>query len=296
MAAAAIGAHAHRTVLLNGLRFHYVEAGDPTRGRTVVLLHGFPGFWYCWRHQIPALAAAGYHVVAPDLRGYNTSGKSHRVSDCRIESLVEDVVAFARHVSPGPTATLVGHDWGGIIAWFTAMRCPEAVERLAVLNAPHPAAYLRELRRVRSGQLFRSWYVLFFQLPWLPEALLALDDFAMLRRMLRTDPARPGAFTPEDMKEYVRAWSQPGALRAGINYYRAAARRGLGRLARELRRIDTPTLLIWGERDRYLVPELTRGLEQWVPDLRIERLPRASHWVMQDEPGRVNDLLTGFLS
>jgi pimeloyl-ACP methyl ester carboxylesterase len=281
---------------VNGVRLHYVECGDPSAGRTVVLLHGFPGFWHCWRHQIPALAAAGFHVVGPDLRGYNTSGKPACVRDYRIEKLADDVVALARLVSPGRPVSLVGHDWGGIVAWYAAMWRPEAVERLAALNAPHPAAYLRELRRVGSSQVLRSWYALFFQLPWLPEAVLAFDDFAMLRRMLRTDPVRPGAFTPEDIVQYVRAWSQPGALRAGINYYRAAARRGPGRLARDVRRIDTPTLLIWGERDRYLVPDLTRGLEQWVPSLRVERLPRASHWVMQDEPGVVNDLLTGFLA
>jgi epoxide hydrolase 4 len=261
-----------------------------------VLLHGFPGFWHCWRHQIPALAEAGFHVLTADLRGYNTSGKPHCVRDYRIENLVEDVVALARHVSPGRTVSLVGHDWGGIVAWYVAMRRPEVVGRLAVLNAPHPAAYLRELRRLGSGQLLRSWYVLFFQLPWLPEALLALDDFVMLRRMLRTDPIRPDAFTAKDIEQYVRAWSQPGALRAGINYYRAAARRGLGRLARDVQPIHTPTLLIWGERDRYLVPELTRGLERWVPNLRAERLPRASHWIMHDEPAAVNRLLVEFLS
>jgi pimeloyl-ACP methyl ester carboxylesterase len=296
MGAPATEAPAHRTALVNGVRLHYVECGDATAGRTVLLLHGFPGFWYCWRHQVPALAAAGFHVVAPDLRGYNTSDKPRCVRDYRVESLVDDVAALARLVSPGRAVSLVGHDWGGIVAWFTAMWRPESVGRLAVLNAPHPAAYLRELRRVGSWQLPRSWYVLFFQFPWLPESLLAFDDFAMLRRMLRTDPARPRAFTPVDVAQYVRAWSQPGALRAGINYYRAAARRGLGRLARDVRRIDTPTLLIWGERDRYLVPDLTRGLEQWAPNLRVERLPGASHWVMQDEPGVVSRLLVEFLS
>jgi pimeloyl-ACP methyl ester carboxylesterase len=281
---------------VNGVHLHYVESGDYTAGRTVVLLHGFPGFWYCWRRQVPALAAAGFHVVAPDLRGYNTSGKPRCVRDYRVEHLVDDVAALARLVSPGRPVSLVGHDWGGVVAWFTAMRRTEAVERLAVLNAPHPAAYLRELRKYRSSQLLRSWYVLFFQLPWLPEALLAFDDFAMLRRMLRTDPVRQGAFTPRDIEQYVQAWSQPGALRAGTNYYRAAARRGLGRLARDVRRIDTPTLLIWGDRDRYLVPDLTKGLEPWVPDLRVERLSGASHWVMQDEPEVVNRLLVEFLS
>jgi pimeloyl-ACP methyl ester carboxylesterase len=284
----------HRTAVVNGVRLHYVEAGDAHGGAPVVLLHGFPGFWYCWRNQVPALAAAGRRVVAPDMRGYNTSDKPPRVRDYRVEELAADVAGLARHVSPGRAVSLVGHDWGGVVAWYVAMRHPEVVGRLVVINAPHPAAYLRELRRIGSGQLLRSWYTLFFQLPWLPEAMLAQGDFAMLRRMLRTEPVRPDAFTPEDIGQYVRAWSQPGALRAGINYYRAALRHGLRRAARDVRRIDMPTLLIWGERDRYLAGALTRGLEQWVPNLRVERLPRASHWVLQDEPKAVNDLLVDF--
>src|SRR4051794_731441 len=154
----------HRHAEVNGVRLHYVEAGQ--RGRpAVVLLHGFPEFWYSWRNQIPALAAAGFHVIAPDMRGYNTSGKPPRVRDYRVETLVDDVVSLARQV--GGRVHLVGHDWGGVVAWLTAMWRPDVVDRLAVLNVPHPVPYLREVRR-GFVQLLRSWYVFFFQLPWLP--------------------------------------------------------------------------------------------------------------------------------
>jgi pimeloyl-ACP methyl ester carboxylesterase len=278
-----------------GVRLHCAEAGRASKGRPpVVLLHGFPEFWYGWRHQMPALAAAGRHVLAPDLRGYNLSDKPAHVRDYRVEHLAADVACLIRQVAPnGERAHVVGHDWGGVVAWWLAMHHPAAVERLTILNAPHPAAYLRELRR--RAQLLRSWYALFFQLPWLPEATIGFNRFAALRDLFRRDPAR-GRFTEQDIQRYVEAFSRPGALTAAVNYYRAAFRGGPNRVARSVRRINVPTLLIWGERDRYLVPELTLGLERWVADLRVERLPRATHWVQHDEPETVNGLLLKFVS
>ena len=279
-----------------GVRLHYVRAGPPDSSRLpVVLLHGFPEFWYGWRHQIPALAATGFSAVAPDLRGYNLSDKPRRVRDYRMERLVGDVLALIRNVAgPAGRAHVVGHDWGGVIAWRLAMWHPEAVGRLAILNAPHPAAYLRELLRSPSQPL-KSWYAFFFQLPWLPEAVVGFDSFALLRRGFRADPARAGAFTRADVGRYVEALSRPGALTAAINYYRAAFRAGPGEMSRDVRRIESPTLLVWGERDRYLSPRLAEGLGEWVADLRVERLPAASHWVQHDEPETVNRLLLSFL-
>ena len=279
-----------------GVRLHCAVAGLPSADRPpVILLHGFPEFWYGWRNQLPALAAAGFHAVAPDLRGYNTSDKPARVADYRLECLAADVVALVRHVAgPRGRAHLVGHDWGGVIAWWVAMHHPEVVDRMVVMNAPQPAAYLREVRRPR--QLLRSWYALFFQFPWLPEAAIRFGRFRMLRDLFRRGPARPGAFSEQDIDRYVAAFAEPGALTAAINYYRAAFRSGPARAVRGVRRIDAPTLLVWGERDRYLVPELTRGLEPWVTNLRVERLPRATHWVQHDEPETINRLLTVFLS
>lgn len=257
-----------------------------------MLLHGFPEFSYSWRYQMPALAAAGLRALAPDLRGYGKSPKPPRVSDYRIELLAADVVDLIRRECGG-RAHLVGHDWGGIVAWWLAMHHPDAVDKLIILNAPHPAAYFRELRR--PAQLLRSWYVGFFQLPWLPEKAIRANRFASLRRLFRTDPTRPGAFNDADIEKYVEAFSAPGALTGPINYYRAAVRSGPAHVTRNVRPVAAPTLVIWGERDRYLVPRNVVGLERWVPDVRVERLPEASHWVQHDAPERVNQLLIEFL-
>ena len=277
----------HREAVVNGVRLHYVEAGD---GPPVLLLHGFPQFWYCWRHQIPALASAGFRALAPDLRGYNLSEKPPAVSDYRIEKLVDDVAGLIRHAGLD-RAIIIGHDWGGAVAWAVAMRCPELVKRLVVINAPHPAAFTRELRT--AVQLRRSWYIFFFQLPWLPESLVRRGNFAGLEQTFRHDPVRPGTFTEEDIRLYKEALARPGALTAMLNWYRALGRRGLR--SKDVRPVTAPTLLVWGERDRYLGPRLSEGIEQWVPNLRVERLPDASHWVPEEWPQRVNRLLIEFL-
>ncbi len=285
----------HGETVVNGLRLHHVEAVPSSADRTgplVILLHGFPEFWYSWRHQFPALAGAGFRAIAPDLRGYNLSDRPRGVHPYRIEALVEDVVGLIGRAGAG-RAVLVGHDWGGLIAWYVAMRRPEVVERLVVLNAPHPAVFARELRT--PAQLARSSYQFFFQLPRLPEATLRARDYAAVRRTLRRDPVHPGAFTGEDIARYVAALDRPGALTATINYYRAAYRRNPLRALREIRPVTMPTLLIWGERDRFLGLGLTRGLDRWAPDLRLVRIPDASHWVQNDTPGRVNDALLAFL-
>lgn len=273
---------AHSTVRANGIDIHCVEAG---RGPLVVLLHGFPEYWYGWRRQIPALADAGFHVVAPDLRGYNRSGRPSGVCAYRMEALVEDLAGVIE--SFGGRAVLVGHDWGGVIAWFAAMHHPGLVRRLVILNAPHPAAFARELRRL-SSQWVRSAYAGWFQLPVLPEWLWRAGDFALLRRVLRSGPAGHG----DDVQRYVEAFTPPGALRAALHYYRAALRCPRP----EVKRVDTPTLIIWGQRDPFLCPALTRGLEPWVPQLTVERLPRATHWLHHEEPDVVSGLIAGFAS
>jgi pimeloyl-ACP methyl ester carboxylesterase len=257
-----------------------------------VLLHGFPEFWYAWRHQLPALADAGYRVVAPDLPGYNTSDKPPRVRDYRPSVLARDVADLIVALGAG-SATVAGHDWGGALAWLLAMQYPERIQRLVVLNAPHPIRFLKGLTSPR--QLRRSWYILAFQLPWLPERLIAARDFRALRRAFGRQPTRPGAFTAQDIDRYVAAAAQPGALRAAINYYRAAVRANPLAQAHSLRRVDIPTLVIWGDQDRYLGPELAEPDPAWVPDVRVERIPQASHWVQADAPERVNQLMVEFL-
>jgi len=290
----------HRYADLGDVRLHYVEAGEAGGGPLVVLLHGFPEFWYSWRHQLPGLAAAGFHAVAPDMRGYNWSDKPPGVDRYRVEVLARDVERLIR--ACGATrAAVVGHDWGAIVAWWFAMLHPDRLTRLAILNVPHPA-YMLEPGLMRAAgvpvwrQLRRSWYVFFFQLPWLPELALSAGNFALVRRTLRRDPVHRGTFTEEDIERYVEALAQPGALTATINYYRALLRRNpLGVRAR-LRRIEVPVLVIWGEQDRYLEAGLAQPPRRWVPDARVERLPDASHWVQLDRPARVNALLRGFLA
>jgi epoxide hydrolase 4 len=279
----------HGEAVVGGVRLHYVEAGE---GPLVLLLHGFPEFWYSWRHQIPALAEAGFHVVAPDLRGYNLSDKPEGVESYRIERLVEDAAGLVHHFG-ARRAAIVGHDWGGIVAWFCGMLQPRIVERLVILNAPHPAAYEREL--FRSTQGLRSWYAGFFQLPILPETALRARDFAAVEHVLRTEPVRRDAFSDDDIRLYKEALAQPGALNATVNYYRAALRYRPALSPEDEHRIEAPTMLVWGERDPYLVESLTRNLEHWVPRIRVERLHDVSHWVQVDAPVRVNQLLLDFL-
>jgi pimeloyl-ACP methyl ester carboxylesterase len=279
----------HREATVNGLRLHYVEGG---RGPLVVMLHGFPEFWYAWRHQMPALVQGGFRVIALDQRGYNTSDKPAGVAPYRLENLVEDVVGIIRAAGQD-SAILVGHDWGGAIAWSVAMAHPAAVQRLVVLNGPHPRRVFEEFRT--ASQLSKSWYVFFFQLPWLPEWLLRHGNFDAIDRVLSRDPVNPSAFNADDIEAYRHAIAKPGALTAAINYYRALFRGNPFDIYRAARPIVCPTLLIWGEQDRYLGPRFTEGLERWVSDLTVARIAEASHWVQADAPERVNALLLDFL-
>ncbi len=272
------------------VRLHYVEAGE---GPLVILLHGFPDFWYSWRYQIPALVGAGYRVVAPDMRGYNLSDKPREVASYRAAAVAADVAGLI-HACGAERAAVVGHDWGAGIAWQFAMLYPAMVECLAILNAPHPLRMLRALGTPR--QLLKSWYMFFFQLPRLPEAAFRAGNYLLLRQVLRADPARRDAFTPVDIERYVAAAAQPGALTGSINYYRALFRQNPQAAISQIRRIDAPVLVIWGEQDRYLGSELAQPDPRWVPQARVERLPNASHWVHLDQPEEANRLLLEFLS
>jgi pimeloyl-ACP methyl ester carboxylesterase len=267
-------------------RLHYVEDGD---GPLIVLLHGFPEFWFGWRLQIAPLAAAGFRVVAPDLRGYNLSSKPAGVAAYAADKLAADIRGLIRELG-AESALLVGHDWGGTVAWATAMNHPEVVDRLAILNAAHPRKLQQGLRNPR--QALRTWYFFYFQLPGLPERHARAGRSRLFRRYMRD--ARP-AYTPEEMDRYIEAWSQPGAATAMINYYRAAVRQSPKQAKAQIRPISAPTLVIWGQRDRYLGPKLAEPHRDDVPGLdRVERLPDASHWVHHDEAERVTQLLIDF--
>jgi pimeloyl-ACP methyl ester carboxylesterase len=276
-------------VATNGIHLHVAEAG-PTEGPLVFLLHGFPEFWYGWRNQIAALAARGFHVVAPDQRGYHLSDKPKGVASFDLDQLASDVVGLADHFDR-QTFAVAGHDWGGAIGWWLAGRHADRVSRLAALNAPHPAVWLHAMRHDPAQRRLSS-YVRFFQVPYLPEFLISLNRSDALAKGFR-DSIRPDAFTDADLAQYRQAWAQPGSLTAMIHYYRAILKKPL-RPPGEYG-IACPTLVIWGKRDAYATPQLAEASLQMCVDGRIEYLDQATHWVQHDEPGRVTHLLLEFL-
>ena len=275
----------HRDVRTNGIRLHVAEIG---RGPLVLLLHGFPECWYAWRHQLPRLARAGFHAVAPDLRGYNLSDRPTGLSAYRVDELAADVAGLVAALGHD-RAALVGHDWGGVVAWAAAELHRELIDRLVIVNAPHPRGFRRAL--MHPSQALRSWYAGFFQLPGLPEAVLGAGDFALLRRMFRDDPRRPGAYTAADVEVYRQAWARPGALKAMVDYYRAVRLPSpplTGRIAQ-------PTLVVWGDRDRHLRRQMVEPMRRWVPNLHVRHLPGVSHWVPAEEPELLATTIADFL-
>jgi epoxide hydrolase 4 len=286
----ALHAFRHGHAQLSGVRLHFAEPDVDAAGRPLVLLlHGFPELWYAWRHQLPALASAGFRAVAPDMRGYNLSDKPERVSDYRVEVLADDVAALIEALGHD-RATVIGHDWGGIVAWFFAMRHPSLLERLVVMNAPHPHHFLTMMRDFR--QLRCSWYITLFQLPWVAERAFEYGDFAYIRTQLQRD-LRRDAITEQELEHYARAWRESSTTK--MNYYRALIRRNPFGLRKTLRPIEEPVQVIWGARDRYILSRYAEPPAMWVPDLRLDLLDGASHWVQTDRPERVNELLLDFL-
>ncbi len=273
----------------DGIRLHAVVSG-PEAGPLVVLLHGFPEFWYSWRQQIPVLADAGYCAVAPDQRGYNLSDKPAGVYAYRLDALTADVAAILDWAER-ERAVIVGHDWGGAVAWRFAMDYPQRVERLVILNAPHPVAFAREMRH--WPQRRRSWYMFYFQIPWLPETLFALSPMSTARLFFRKAAFRKAAFSDEDLQAFAGALARPGALRSMLHWYRAAFRYPP---AQRVRPIESPTLLIWGVKDIALGVELTRGLEKWVPHLSLRYIQDCGHWVQNEASEEVNAALRAFLA
>jgi pimeloyl-ACP methyl ester carboxylesterase len=278
----------HRDIITNGIRMHYAIEG---KGPLIVLLHGFPEFWYSWRYQIPFLAGLGYTVVAPDLRGYNDSDKPRK--GYRVSTLLHDIEGLI-HGLGQEKAIIVGHDWGGALAWTFAIRYPHMTGRLIVLNAPHPGAFARALRT--SKQLRKSWYMFFFQIPWLPEAALGFHHAEVIGRMLRGSAIQKAAFPDEVLEKYRDAMSKPGAMTAALNYYRQLMRNPSRSTTAAHTHISVPTLLIWGEQDVALGLELTEGLDEWVDNLQVKRIPDSGHWVQQEKPALVNQYMREFLA
>lgn len=269
----------HQRASVNGISMHYAEAGS---GDDVILfLHGFPESWYSWRHQI-AHFADRYRVIAPDQRGYNLTEAAKPYDAATLQA---DVIALIDRLGV-ERVHLVAHDWGAMVAWWLAMNHPERLRSLAICNVPHPAVFAKQIRR-SPRQWARSWYMAFFQLPWLPEKALAAQRYHRLARMLIND-TRPGTFTRDDVKEILAAWRRKG-LGGGLNWYRSALRDA--KLPDPVPLILTPTVLIWGEDDVALGKELTYGTDDYVKDLAVHYLPNTSHWVQQEEPAAVNHIL-----
>lgn len=272
-----------RTIEANGLHFAIDEAGQ---GDTVaLLLHGFPESRASWREQLPRLAALGWHVVAPDLRGYGGTTRPQGKAAYHLDHLTDDVAALFAALG-GRHRVLIGHDWGGIIAWQTALRGKVHLDGLVILNAPHPDVFAKVLRK-SWRQKARSWYVAMFQLPWLPEWLMTRNHGAAIIGMFRKHSRK----FPKDLIDICRRNAlAPGAATAMLNYYRANVA-SLGGDAWHNQTLHMPTLMIWGENDVALDIALTKGNETYVEDFTLQTLPGVSHWVQQDAPDQVNDLI-----
>lgn len=277
----------HQYITSNGIQLHYVTQGD---GSLMLMLHGFPEFWYSWRHQIREFAK-DYKVVALDLRGYNDSDKPSALSAYRVSELLLDVAGVIKGLGY-ETCTLVGHDWGGAIAWSFAHSYPELLERLIVLNIPHPAKFVEGLRTPQ--QLLKSWYIFFFQIPWLPELLIQSGDYQLISDAFTKMAVNPSVFTPKDLEAYKDAAAKRGALTGMLNYYRNIFR-SLGQ-GQNWEILKIRTLMIWGEQDTALGKELTYGTQEYVQDLTIRYIPDSSHWVQQEQPDLVNQYIREFLA
>ncbi len=270
-----------RTIDSSGLRLRCVTCG-PSGGPMVLFLHGFPARWSTWRAMLPVFAHAGYLAVAPDLRGYGASDRPDGIDAYSMARVVEDVVAIL-DAFQRERAFVVGHDFGGGVAWAMAMAHPERVERLAILNSVHPVGFERQVRK--WSQLKKSWYVFFFLLPWIPEWWLSRHDFRFLHRALRAD-----GLPPDVVRDLLEGVGPPGALHAAINWYRASFR-DVAQKRVLPKKVDLPTLVVWGDRETHLDPELATPPSDWVSGARVEHVPEAAHWVHHDAPDKVSALL-----
>ncbi|MDJ0690858.1 MAG: alpha/beta hydrolase [Xenococcaceae cyanobacterium MO_188.B32] len=275
-------------IIANGINLHYVTQGE---GPLMLMLHGFPEFWYSWRHQIPEFAR-DYKVVALDLRGYNESDKPKQPEAYRMEELLKDVEGVIRGLGY-ESCILVGHDWGGAIAWSFAYAYPDLVDRLIVMNLPHPAKFMEGLKTPQ--QLLKSWYIFLFQLPWLPELLLQWNDYQAIESVFAGTAIDKTAFSPTDLEAYKDAAAKRGALTAMLNYYRNIFQSLLNDKPQEWSVLNIPTLMIWGEEDTALGKELTYETEKLVNSLQIKYIPNCSHWVQQEQPQLVNQYMREFL-
>ena len=273
----------------DGIGLSVLEAG-PAEGPPTILLHGFPEDALSWRTQIDRLAGAGLRILAPDQRGYGASDRLKEIRAYTLDRLSADILALADGFGVR-RFHLVGHDWGGVVAWWLATHEPERIERLVILNAPHPGAMGAYLRR-SPLQMLRSSYILTFQPPGLPEATLGAAGFSILKRVLDRS-SRPGAFSRAEMARLAAAWGAPGAMTAMLNWYRALR---FAPILRDMPRVQAPTLILWGSRDAFLQPGLAAAAAAMCGRARLIRLEEAGHWLQHEEPERVATLIRDFLA
>jgi len=280
----------HITIPTNGIRLHVAQTGS-RYGSLVIMLHGFPEFWYGWRFQLQPLAEAGFRVWAPDQRGYNLSDKPEGISAYRLDELAEDVLGMI-NAAGVDRCYLVGHDWGAAVAWWVALRYPERLHKLAILNVPHPAVMMKTIF-TSFAQLRRSWYMFFFQVPYFPEAILRSNDWGPVVKML-LQTSQPGSFTPQDLDLYRQAWWRTGAFAAMLNWYRAALQLPPD-MGGDLR-IRVPTLMLWGANDAALGREMAEPSLNLCEQGKLVFFENSSHWVHLDEAESVNRHLLEFFS
>ncbi len=274
---------------VNGIRIHYVAEGD---GPLLLLLHGFPQFWWAWRKIIPQLSN-NFKVVVPDLRGYGGTDKPQNVSDYKLSTMADDVVGLIKHLGYSQ-AFIAGHDWGGAIGWELALTHPKIVEKLVTINAPHPAKFAKAIRS-NYKQMGRSWYMFFAQIPKLPEYLIGLRTDKFLKGIFRGQAVNKEVFPNDVLQRYTDEYNKPGVIPASMNYYRAAFRNANSPSSKLP--ISVPTLIIWGEQDTALSKELTFDMDKFFSaPFKIEYLPDSSHWVLDDKPDKVAELLNNFFS
>ncbi|KKL70530.1 hypothetical protein LCGC14_2104010 [marine sediment metagenome] len=284
---------------VNNIKLHYIKAG-PENGKLVVFLHGFPQFWYMWRDQLLDFSK-NYLAVAPDMRGYNLSSKPEEIDQYQPQHIVEDLRALVEEYFGRKKFILVGHDWGGVIAFPFANLYPNLVEKLIIINAPHPNIFGRLIAKNKDQQA-SSQYVLFFRTKN-AEGYLSNNNFQNLYGVVFNSEME---FDEDDRQMYKEAWSQPGALTGGLNYYRAGGLRPpsqeekISELTNEQLEanpvmINVPTLVIWGEKDTALTVHNLEGLDEFIPDLIIKRIPEGSHWVINEQPDKINSLIRDFL-
>lgn len=290
---------AHETVAVNGITLHYAKSGS---GQLMLFLHGFPEFWYAWKDQLDEFGK-DHLAVAPDMRGFNLSAKPEGVEQYRMPALVEDMRALATTLGASPERKfiLVGHDWGGVVAWATAMAYPDLIEKLVIINAPHPAIFQREIR-TNPAQQKASTYMLMFRGPD-AEKTLSANNYELLVNAVLDAGLKQGHFTDADKAAYIEAWSQPGALTGGLNYYRAAqvgppsaTQTSANDLGTAMPKINLPTLVIWGEKDTALLTGNLEGLDEHVTNLTIRRIPDGTHWVVHEKREVVNRYIREFVT